>query len=145
MYKSTDNGDTWNLMPAASADGSSAGLVAPFNTVSRVRVSPTTGTVFIASSGFGIYRSEDGQTFSDGPVLGTEAEQLFTDVAVASDGVVGATISEASFNDQTSSDPSNNHDPGIFISENDGQAWIEVTPSDFPDTYRRTCSYLRPK
>ena len=144
IYKSTDNGESWNLMPQASSDASSAGLVAPFNTVSRVKVSPTTGTIFIASSGFGIYRSTDGQSFSDEPVVGTPAEQLFTDVAVGSNGVVGAAISEASFNDQFSSDPNNNHNPGIFISENDGQAWIEVTPSDFPETYRRTVLTFAP-
>jgi photosystem II stability/assembly factor-like uncharacterized protein len=144
IYKSTDNGNTWTLMPQASTDGTSPGLVSPYNTVSRVRVSPTTGTIFLASTGFGIYRSTDGQSFSDTPVLGTRAEQLFTDVAIASDGVVGAAISEASFDDQGSSDPGNSHDPGIFISENDGQAWIEVTPSDFPDTYRRSVITFAP-
>jgi photosystem II stability/assembly factor-like uncharacterized protein len=143
IYKSTNNGDSWSLLSQASSN--TKGLVDPFNTVSRIRISPTTGTIFIASTGFGIYRSTDGQSFSSNPVLGTEGEQLFTDVAVASDGTVGAVLSEAAFDDQQSQNPtSTNHNPGIFVSQNDGQAWIEVTPDDFPDTYRRSVIAFAP-
>ncbi|TYP92006.1 Por secretion system C-terminal sorting domain-containing protein [Fodinibius salinus] len=144
IYKSTDNGDTWQLLSQASSD--TEGLVDKFNSVSRIRISPTTGSIFIASTGYGIYRSTDGQSFSSSPVLGTEGEQLFTDVTVASDGTVGAVISEASFSDQSSSDPANNHNPGIYISDNDGQSgsWTEITPSDFPDTYRRSVLAFAP-
>lgn len=143
IYKSTDNGDSWSLMSQASSD--TKGLVDVFNTVSRIRISPTTGTIFISSVGFGIYRSTDGQSFSEDPVLGTEGQQLFTDVAVGSDGTVGAVISEASFDDQQSQNSSHpNHNPGIFISNNDGQAWIEVTPENFPETYRRSVLTFAP-
>lgn len=143
IYKSTNNGDTWNLLPQASSN--TKGLVDVFNTVSDITVSPTTGSVFIASVGFGIYRSTDGQSFSSNPVLGTKGEQLFCDVAVASDGTLAAIISEASFDDQQSEDPSHpNHNPGIFISSNDGQSWTEVTPSTFPDTYRRSVISFAP-
>jgi len=143
IYKSTDNGNSWSLMSQASSG--TKGLVDVFNTVSRIRISPTSGTIFIASTGFGIYRSTDGQTFSDDPVLGTEGQQLWTDVAVASDGTVGATISEASFDDQQSQNSDNpNHDPGIYVSTNDGTVWHNVTPSDFPNTYRRSVLTFAP-
>ncbi len=143
IYKSTDNGNTWSLMSQASSD--TQGLVDIFNTVSRVRISPTTGTIFISSIGFGIYRSTDGQSFSDTPVLGTEGEQLWTDVAVGTDGTVGAVISEASFDDQQSQNADHpNHNPGVFISNNDGQAWVEVTPDNFPETYRRSVLTFAP-
>lgn len=147
IYKSTDNGDTWSLMQQASS--TTQGRVDVFNTVSRIVVSPISGSVFIASTGFGIYRSTDGETFSDSPVLGTEGEQLFTDLAVASDGTIAAAISEASFDDQQSQDPNSpNHNPGIFIStpSSDGQrgSWIEITPENFPDTYRRSVLAFAP-
>lgn len=143
IYKSTDNGDSWSLM--ANASSNTVGLVDVFNTVSRIAVSPTTGTVFISSVGFGIYRSTDGQTFSSDPVLGTKGEQLFCDVTVASDGTVAAVISEASFDDQQSEDASHpNHNPGVFISNDDGQSWTKVTPSTFPDTYQRSVLAFAP-
>lgn len=143
IYKSTNNGDTWSLMPQASSDVK--GLVDPYNSVSRIRVSPATGTVFIASTGYGIYRSTDGESFSNSPALGTEGEQLFCDVAVASDGTIAAVISEASFADQGSQSSTNNHDPGVFISEDDGQTWQEVTPtSTFPETHRRSVLSFAP-
>lgn len=142
IYKSTDNGETWSLMPQASSNVQ--GLVDTYNTVSRLRVSPTSSTVFISSLGRGIYRSTDGQSFTDEPILGTAGEQLFCDVTVAPDGTVAATISEASFDDQSSQAPDNNHNPGIFVSTNDGQAWVEVTPDDFPDTHQRSVVSFAP-
>ncbi|MCW9705997.1 T9SS type A sorting domain-containing protein [Fodinibius salsisoli] len=143
IYKSTDNGDSWSLLPQTNSSDIS-GLVAPFNTVSRIIVSPTTGSVFASSTGFGIYKSTDGETFS-GPILGTAGEQLFTDVAVASDGTLGAVISEAAFDDQQSTNPNTtNHTPGIFISTNDGSVWIDITPKDFPTTHRRSVLTFAP-
>lgn len=142
IYKSTDNGSTWSLLPQASSNVQ--GLVGAYNTISRVAVSPATSTVFVASNGFGIYRSTDGQSFS-GPVLGTQGEQLFCDVAVAGDGTLAAVISEASFDDQQSTDPgSPNHNPGVFISTDDGQKWTEVTPDTYPDTHRRSVLSFAP-
>jgi len=143
IYKSTNNGKSWSLLPQASSG--TKGLVDTFNSISRIRVSPTTRTVFIASTGNGIYRSTDGETFSSLPVLGTEGEQLFADVAVASDGTIAAVISEASFSDQGSQSSTNNHDPGVFISEDDGQSWQEVTPTNtFPSTHRRSVLSFAP-
>ncbi|GAA5521588.1 T9SS type A sorting domain-containing protein [Aliifodinibius salicampi] len=141
VYKSTDNGNSWSLLPQASSN--TKGLVDPFNTVSRVVVNPATSSVFIASTGFGIYRSTDGETFS-GPVLGESGEQLYTDITVASDGTLAAVISEADFDDQQSTDPSHSHNPGIFISTDDGNSWTSVTPDAFPDTYRRSVLTFAP-
>src|SRR5690625_3151829 len=47
IYKSTDNGTTWALLPQASSNVQ--GLVDPYNTVSRIVVNPNTSTVFIRS------------------------------------------------------------------------------------------------
>ena len=140
IYKSTDNGESWSLMPQASSN--TQGFVDTFNTVSRIRVSPQ-GTVFISSIGRGVYRSTDGQSFN-GPVVGSEGEQLFCDVAIASDGTIAAVISEAAFDDQLSESPSNNHNPGVFVSTDDGQSWTEVTPTNFPDTHRRSVLNFAP-
>ena len=142
IYKSEDNGDTWSVIPQTATPTGISGL-SIFNTVSRIAVSPTTGTVFISSNGYGIYRSTDGETFS-GPVLGTVGEPLFTDLAVASDGTVAATISEASFGDQASANPSNSHNPGVFISNDDGQSWVDITPETYPETHQRSVVTFAP-
>jgi len=143
IYKSTDNGDSWSLMPQASSNV--RGRTDVFNTVSSIAISPNSGTIFISSVGYGIFRSTDGRTFSSSPVLGTPHTQLFCDVAVASDGTVAAVMSEASFDDQKSENPSHpNHNPGVFISNNDGLNWTEITPSTFPDTYRRSVITFAP-
>lgn len=141
IYKSTDNGNSWSLLTQASSD--SYQYVDEFNTVSRIRVSPTTGTVFISSNGNGIYRSTDGQSFSSTP-LTTENEPLYCDVTVAPDGTVAAVISDASFSDSQSLSSGANHNAGVFVSNDDGQSWTEVTPGSFPGTHRRSVLAFAP-
>lgn len=145
VFKSTDNGETWNLL--ANASSNEEFFVDRFNTINRIVVNPQTSTVFIASNGFGIYRSTDGgNSFSNSPVLGTEGEQLFCDVAVAPDGTMAAVISEATFDDQSSqtSGDSPANTPGVFVSADDGQSWTEVTPSTYPATHQRSVITIAP-
>jgi len=69
LYKSTDNGESWNLLPSTSQPNQSE-YDFPFDLIVRVVVSPTTGSVFLASNYHGIYRSDDeGASFEY--VLGT--------------------------------------------------------------------------
>lgn len=134
IYRSTDNGETWNRL-SATADDNTA-FNSEFDFISRVVVNPSTGSIFFSSNGFGVYRStDDGASFS--LVLGTAAEQQFSTVAVASDGTLVGVISEATFGSGT-------HNPGIFVSTNDGTNWTEVTPSSFPSSYGRSVVAFAP-
>lgn len=139
IYKSTDNGESWSKLSSTNDDDTSYN--SQFDFISRIVVAPS-GTIFFASNGFGIYRStDDGQSFS-GPVVGSEGNQIYSDVAVASNGRLAASISSASFGQGTSG----SHDPGIFISNSDGtsSSWIEVTPQTFPSEHRRSVLAFAP-
>ena len=145
IYKSIDNGETWNLLPAASPSNLNR-FDSPFDFVNRLAVSPITGTLFVASNALGIYRSDDGgNNFGPnldgssfpGPVLGGVNEHDWSDVAVNADGVVLATISE-----EGSETPTNS--PGVYISNNDGISWIDITPNTFPQNHDRSVVAFAP-
>ena len=58
IYKSTDNGETWKVLQS-TVSSNIASWDSPFDFVSKIEVSPTTGSIFIASRGlwnFKIYR-----------------------------------------------------------------------------------------
>ena len=134
IYKSTDNGETWDLV-ADSNDPTA--FDTPFDYVSRLIVSPTTGDIFIASNAFGIFRSTDGgQTFDR--VLGDLNDHAWSDVVVASDGTLLATLSEEGF----TSNPANS--PGVYVSTDDGGSWTNVTPSSFPSSHERSRAAFAP-
>jgi len=131
IYKSTDNGETWTKIQDVPIHP----FTSNFNYVSRIVVSPTTGSVFIASNAIGIYRSTDGGA-SFQLVKGAVNQHLWSDVVVASNGTVIAYLSKQSFVSQTDT-------PGIFKSTNDGSSWTNITPSTYPTT-TYTRAYLAP-
>jgi len=122
IYKSTDNGDTWTKIQDVPPHPFSSN----FNYVSRIVVSPTTGSVFIASNAIGIYRSKNGGT-SFSLIKGAVNQHIWSDVVVASNGTVIAYLSKSSFVTQTDT-------PGIFKSTDDGDTWTNITPSTYPTT-----------
>lgn len=145
VYKSLDNGQTWNLLAAASPNNINR-FDSPFDFVSRIAISPVTGTLFIAANALGIYRSADGGNdfgpdldgFSfPGPVLGGVNEHDWSDVAVNEDGVVLAVISSEGSNSQS-------NPPGVYISNNDGVTWNNVTPTTFPRDHDRSIVAFAP-
>ncbi len=80
IYKSTDNGESWNVLPN-TLSSNVAQWDSPFDYVSRIIVNPVNGNVFLASNGFGIYRStNEGSSFS--LVLGGNSQHIWSDVAV---------------------------------------------------------------
>lgn len=128
IFRSTNNGLTWSRIPGTGDDN--AQFDSQFDFVNRVAVSPTSGTVFIASNGFGIFRSGNGINYDD-LTLGGFGEHAFSDVTVATDGTILAVLSSAD-----AGVDSNN--PGVFISTNDGQIWTDITPSTFPSSHLRS-------
>ncbi len=130
VYKSTDNGETWSLLPNAK-DNNIAQWNTPYDYVSDIKVNPATGSVFLASNGFGILRSTDeGNSFS--VVLGGPSEHIYSDIDIASNGNIVVVVSSP-FGNTTPT-----KQPGIYKSTDDGNTWTNITPSSFPSTHYRS-------
>lgn len=122
VFKSTDNGLTWNVLPSTRGDTLGA-LVQPFNVVNALAIdrSNSAEDVVYAAVAGGIERSSDGGAqwslvlgeFPHGPG--------FTDVAVTSHGVVYAIL--GAFTVDYQSQPT----AGLFRSA-DGIHWVNITP-----------------
>jgi len=136
IFKSTDNGESWQRLPSTVDNTDS--FNSPFDFVSRIRVNPQTGSVFISSNGFGILKSSDGETFSTTPVLGNAGGHLFSDIDISADGRLVASISE-----RDAGQPQT-FDPGIYTSTDDGETWTNITPTNFPETHQRTVIAIAP-
>ena len=123
IFKSTDNGETWNQIESTKYDDirySSA-----FDYILNLAISPTTGSYFFGSNNFGIYRSTD-KFETTQLVLGNFGQQKSADVAVTKEGVVIAALSSG-FSEDTQT-----QSPGVYISRNDGLNWTNITPPSFP-------------
>ncbi len=131
VYKSTDNGVTWTVLPTTVGTSSSS-----FTTWSEVTwniaTSPadTAAVVYVASYG-GIWRTADGGATWN-LVLGSfgGSDSYFTDVAVSKTGVVYATISSYANGVYAGSHA------GIYRST-DGITFANITPAGFPVKYNR--------
>lgn len=123
IYVSDNNGDSWSQISATEDDDVS--FNSPFDFISRVEISPTTGTGFFASNAIGIFRSTNNFN-SNSLVLGGSNDHIFSDVQVAENGTVIAAISNP-FTGFTAT-----NSPGVYISKNDGQNWTDVTPASYP-------------
>lgn len=139
LYKSTDNGDSWQVIPSTVIRNPTI-FDSPFDYVSRLAVSPITGTIFMASNALGIYRSTDGgATFLEGTnitsgiVLGNVNEHSYSDVIVLPNGIVVASLS-------ADRDADTEPIAGIYRSVLDGApgTWENITPSGFPAKHRRS-------
>jgi len=137
IFKSTDNGETWQLLPSTK-DSDPTRFNSAFDYVHRLAISPVTGTVFVANNASGIYRSADGGG-SFPLVLGAIAEHAWNDVAVGSSGVVVATMSQ-----QTQGASQQTTAPGIYKSTDDGLTWTRITPATFPSTHHRSLLAVAP-
>jgi len=135
IYKSTNSGETWALLPATK-DSDPTLFNTMYDYISKIVVSPTTGTVFAASSPFGIIRSTDGGA-SFTLVIGQPNDHVFNDVGVTADGTVIATLSSG-FN----ANPQNQ--PGVYKSSNDGVNWTSITPGTIPAYHERSVLALTP-
>lgn len=124
VFKSTDNGENWSRIPSTADDDTI--FDSPYDFISRLIINPATGTLFMASNGFGIYCLNENTL-----VLGGPGEHAFSDIAANRDGELLAVTSQL-----TAGATSNN--PGLFISINDGQSWSEITPASFPDQHERS-------
>lgn len=123
IYVSTDNGDSWSQI--AGTNDNDVAFNSQYDFISRVEISPTTGTQFFASNALGVYRSTNDFAINN-LVLGGSNQHIYSDIQVASDGTVIAAIS-GPFNGFTST-----NDPGVYVSTDDGLSWTEVAPNSYP-------------
>lgn len=145
IYKSTDNGNTWQAIPSTVIRNPVV-FDSPFDYVSRIVVSPVTGTVFIASNAIGIYRSTDGgnnfiqgEDIAGGIVLGNLNEHTYNDVIVLPNGTVVASLSGDRAQDTAPF-------AGIYKSTQDGApgTWEPITPIAFPASHHRSVMAYSP-
>ena len=129
VWKSTDNGITWTQISSTDQSDNNS-FNSSFDYISKVMVSPSTGSIFIASNGVGILRSTDGQNFN--VVLGGLGHHSWSDFDIAPNGDIVAVISQ----ETSGATPSN--DPGVYVSSDNGTSWNDVTPSFFPGTHQRS-------
>ena len=129
VYKSTDNGDSWILLPATQTSSTSWNSM--FSFTSRIVVSPTTGSVLVASNAGTIMKSNNGGT-SFTVVLGKSGDHNYTDVVVNSNGTLVATLSS------TPANRTPQYSPGIYKSTDDGTTWANITPNTYPSTSQRS-------
>jgi len=127
IYKSSDNGETWQLLQSALNPTS---WDSEFDYISKILVHPTTGSIFLASHAFGIIKSSNGGASFE-LSLGAINDHMFADIVVASNGTLIAALSSG-WNDNPTSTP------GIFKSTNDGANWIDITPNNFPQSHLRS-------
>lgn len=129
IYKSTNNGVTWDILPNTKSDFTK--FDSPFDYVLKIIVNPKTGSVFIATNRNGIFRScDEGNTFENS--LGNNNYHRYSDITVAGNGTLIASISANGCADTSKSKP------GIYYSTDDGKNWSNVTPLNYPKTHERT-------
>ena len=129
IYKSTDNGESWNVI--ASTEDSDNSFNSPFDFISSIEINPTTGSIFFTSNAFGIFRTtDDFNTYS--LVLGGVNEHRYADIEITSTGKLYGIISSGF------SSSEGNSSPGVYVSTDDGTNWQDITPEDFPTTHYRS-------
>jgi len=99
FFKSTDGGNTWTNLPSTQVRETPQSFDSGFDYTYKIITDPTTSgsdVVYAATFG-GIYRSTNGAT-SWARVLGVFSNDApqYTDITIASNGVLYATLSEAS-------------------------------------------------
>lgn len=134
VFKSADNGLTWNLLASTSGNSPSS-FNSNWQYVWNVATDPSNATedeVYAATIG-SIQKSTNGGTTWAAVLGNTVTFSEYTDVKCATTGVVYAA---GSF---ITSGPMN----GIYRST-DGTAWTNITPGSFPATYGRIVVAIAP-
>ncbi|MCS7155158.1 MAG: T9SS type A sorting domain-containing protein [Bacteroidota bacterium] len=139
IFRSVDGGRTWRVLESTSTRRPHA-FDQPFDYVWNLAVDPSNWAqdeLYAATYGR-IFRSLDGGRSWTAVLGAQEPSSLHTDVAVTPQGVVYATLGEASSIANVQS-PSR----GIWRSP-DGVNWTPITPSGWPTNYRRIVIGIAP-
>ena len=124
IYKSTDSGATWKLLPATTSK--SISTLDIFGDIAwNIVTDPSDmahDVVYLATYG-AIYKSTDGGATWNS-ILGGFGTSYYTDVAITKTGIVYATLS------------SDGGTRGVWRAD-DGATFTNITPDSFPATYNR--------
>ncbi|MGB1294030.1 MAG: WD40/YVTN/BNR-like repeat-containing protein [Flavobacteriales bacterium] len=127
MFKSEDNGETWQSL-ASTTSSSSTAFLESWQIMWNVEIDHTVDSldiVYGATHG-GISRSTDGgDTWTE--ILGTSSSPYTTNIKVGDNGRTYA------FLNSDASDA----EKGVWVSDDHGDTWTNITPSNFPSTYER--------
>lgn len=129
IHKSTDNGETWNLMPSTS-NGAVHSFNSPWRFVNSISINNATGSIFAAASNV-VMRSQDGGA-NWNTVRSGLTNATMSDVKITSTGVIYSFV------------PSGFTDAGISVSNDDGSNWTNITPAGFPAAYGRGVIAIAP-
>ncbi|MTI33559.1 FlgD immunoglobulin-like domain containing protein [Xanthovirga aplysinae] len=141
IFKSTDNGESWELLPSTSDLLDSLHIFnKQFNYIWNLAINPNTEVqdeVYAATYG-GILRSTNGEDNWE-LVLGDghkEASAFYTDLAINSNGTMYAALSSETLDGVATQ-------TGIYTST-DGLDWKPITPFNWPRNFRRTVIGIAP-
>lgn len=139
LYKSTDNGISWNLITGTNSN--QAKWDSDYDYVSKIKVNPVTGSIFICSNGIGIIKlNEGGDSNSAQIALGKVNGYYWSDVDIHNNGTIIAFLSKDKPNNGTQT-----KEPGVYISKDDGSTFTLVTkPNSFPANYDRGLVRIAP-
>ena len=132
MYKSNDNGETWNSL-TSTASNTPEEFDEIWDLIWDIEIDPSNDSLDIiyAATYGAIHRSQDGgENWTR--VLGSGSNSAyFSEIEVSTEGVVYASLS------------SDGADKGIWRSEN-GIEWYNILPEDWPSTYDRIKMAINP-
>lgn len=126
IFKSTDNGNTWNPLPATQG-GDPAQFSEIFQGIWRIVTDPVTmnqDIVYAACYG-AIMRSEDGGVNWQMVLGDIENKSFGTDIAITSNGILYAILSSYGWGIEPPGKA------GVWRST-DGLSWSNITPAGFP-------------
>jgi hypothetical protein len=131
LYKSTDNGLTWNLL--ASTHSSTVIFDSEWEVVYRVLTDPTDTTDIVYAACYGaIFKSVNGgNSWSVARGNTSGAQSFYTHIDISPSGVLYATLD------------SDGSGKGIWRSS-DGINWTNILPPNFPTSYNRIVSGIAP-
>ena len=131
VYKSTDGGLTFNVLPATqNTTPESFSAADPFDLIFGVDIDPTNGNLYVATFN-GVHRSTDGGTSFEQVLAGAFDNE--SDIHITATGVLYATLASDAV------------DAGVYRST-DGAVgtWANITPPGFPATFNRTVVHTAP-
>ncbi len=135
VWKSTDNGETWINVTVNENGVGDADWNSPFDYISKIMVNPANSDVYIATNGFGLYKSTNGVNFQN--VFDGIGDYRFTDFDIDSQGNIVLVAS------QSIAGPASGN-PGIYYSTDDADSWTNITPATFPTKYARSVIKIAP-